>query len=64
MSGFRYRLLDLAGEDLGIASYAVADMKPGNTVHLDDGRGVTVVEVREPDEAEADFLRAVLVLDA
>ena len=55
---FYFRLLAADGTDLGTASYAVPNMKPGDTVHLDDGRPVKVLEVRETEDED---VRALLL---
>jgi len=46
---FVYRLVDAAGAELGTATDAIPNMKPGDTVHLEDGKGVTVLKVLEPN---------------
>ena len=60
---FVYRLLDASGAELGTATYSIPNMKRRDTVHLGDGTSVTVLEVLEPDGADGQDLRAVLVLD-
>jgi hypothetical protein len=64
MAGFRYRLIDTAGSELAIVPYAVPRVKAGETVHLPDGRGATVLEVYEDEEhgREGD-IQATLVVE-
>ena len=64
MAGFRFRLIDTAGSELGFATYAVPDMRPGDTVHLPGGRGVKVTEVRWNEDYQEGDVQATLVVDA
>jgi hypothetical protein len=63
-AGIRYRLVDTAGSELAIVPYAVPRVREGETVHLPDGRGVTVLGVYE-DEANGQEggVQATLVVD-
>jgi hypothetical protein len=65
MAGFRFRLLDTAGSELAIVPYSVPRVREGETVHLPDGRGVTVLEVYDDGERGQDGgVQATLVVDA
>ena len=63
MSGFRFRLV-AAGSELGFVSYAVPDVRIGDTVHLPDGTGATVLEVWEDGGGQAGDAQATIVVDA
>jgi hypothetical protein len=52
VTGFRFRLIDTAGSELAIVSYAVPNVREGDTVHLPDGRGAQVVEVYADEEGQ------------
>jgi len=52
MAGFRYGLVDTAGSELAIVPYAVPRVREGETVHLPDGRGVTVLEVYDEENGQ------------
>ena len=43
--GFRFRLIDTAGSELGIVSYATPSVAEGETVYLQDGKPARVIEV-------------------
>jgi hypothetical protein len=60
----RYRLIDTAGSEFGIVSYAVPNMSAGDTVHLPDGRGVTVVEVYDDEDGQEGDVSATLVVQS
>jgi|GEM_PF-2386683 len=63
--GFRFRLIDTTGSELAIVPYAVPRVKEGETVHLPDGRGVTVLEVYDDEEhGQEGGVQATLVVDA
>jgi hypothetical protein len=63
VSGFRYRLIDLAGGEIGI----VADLRPfvAEDVHisLPDGSHAVVVEVYDDEEGQEGGVRATLVVE-
>jgi hypothetical protein len=63
VSGFRFRLLDTAGSEIGIVTYAVPDVTEGDTVHLPDGRGVPVLDVYDDEHGQEGGVRATLVVD-
>ncbi len=63
MSGFRFRLIDTAGSELAIVGYGVPDVKLGDTVHLPDGRGVTVVDIYDDEHGQEGGVRATPVPD-
>jgi hypothetical protein len=63
MTGFRFRLVDTAGGEIGIVTYAVPNVTLGDTVHLPDGRGVTVLDVYDDDHGQEGGVRATLVVD-
>jgi hypothetical protein len=65
MAGFRYRLVDTAGSVLAVVPYSVPRVREGETVHLPDGRGVTVLEVYDDEEhGQEGGVQATLVVDA
>jgi hypothetical protein len=43
--GFRFRLVDTAGSELGVVSYQTPRVAAGETVYLPDGGPASVVEV-------------------
>jgi hypothetical protein len=64
VAGFRFRLIDAAGSELGIVTYAVPNVREGDTVHLMDGRGVRVLEVYDDEEhGQEGGVVATLVVD-
>jgi hypothetical protein len=63
--GFRYRLIDSAGGELGIVTYNTPRMAIGDTVYLPDGKPAAVVEVYDDEEhGQEGGVQATLVLDA
>ncbi len=63
MRGFRFRLIDTAGSELAIVSFAVPNVSEGETVHLPDGRAVVVLEVYDDEHGQEGGVRATLVVD-
>jgi hypothetical protein len=57
VTGFRYRRIDTAGSELAIVSYAVPNVREGDTVHLPGGRSVIVLQVYD-DEHDSGLLFA------
>jgi hypothetical protein len=62
VSGFRFRLVDTAGSEIGIV-YAVPNVTLGDMVHLPEARGVTVIEVYDDEARQEGDVRARLVAD-
>jgi hypothetical protein len=48
--GFRYRLIDTAGGEIGIVTYNTPRMAIGDTVYLPDGKPAEVVEVYDDEQ--------------
>jgi hypothetical protein len=64
VAGFRYRLIDTAGSELGIVTYAVANIREGETVYVEGGRAVQVLEVYDDEEhGQEGGVEATLVVD-
>jgi hypothetical protein len=62
VAGFRFRLIDTAGSELAIVSYAVPKVSVGDTVHLPGGRSATVVEVHDDEHGQEGDVSATLVV--
>jgi hypothetical protein len=63
--GFRYRLIDTAGGEIGIVTYNTPRMALGDTVYLPDGRPAEVVEVYDDEQhGQEGGVQATLVVDA
>lgn len=63
VAGYRFRVIDRAGSELGISTHGIPSMGVGDTVHLSDGRGVTVLEVYADQNGHESGVRATLVVD-
>ena len=63
VTGFRFRLIDTAGSELGIVSEAVPSVGIGDTVRLPDGSEVEVVEVYDDEAGREGDVQATLVVD-
>ncbi len=63
VAGFRFRLIDTAGSELAIVSYAVPNLREGDTVHLPDGHAVHVLEVYDDEVGHEGDVHATLVVD-
>jgi hypothetical protein len=63
VAGFRFRLIDTAGSELAIVSYAVPNVREGDTIHLPGSRAVTVLEVYDDEHGQEGDVQATLVVD-
>lgn len=63
MSTFRFRLIDLAGSELGIIASDVAELAAGDTVQTPDGLPAEVVEVYDDEFGQEGGVAATLVVD-
>jgi hypothetical protein len=62
--GFRFRLVDTAGSELGVVSYQTPRVAAGETVYLPDGGPASVVEVYDDEEhGREGGVQATLVVD-
>ena len=62
---FRFRLIDMAGGEIGIVTHPTPAVAMGETVHLPDGQPVEVVEVYDDEEhGQEGGVQATLVVDA
>lgn len=60
----RFRLIDIAGGEIGIVTDERDSIIDGDTVELPDGRGVAVVEVYDDEEhGKEGGVAATLVVD-
>lgn len=63
--GFRYRLIDTAGGEIGIVTYTTPRVAIGDTVYLPDGKPAEVVEVYDEEEhGQEGGVQATLVVQA
>jgi len=62
-SGFRIRLIDMAGGVIGIVSWASETVTEGDTVELPDGRPVEVLEVYDDEYGQEGGVQATVVVD-
>jgi hypothetical protein len=63
-SGFRFRLVDMAGSELGIVTHPAPSVEMGEIVHLPDGKATEVVEVYDDEEhGRSGGVQATLVVD-
>jgi hypothetical protein len=61
---FRFRLIDMAGGEIGIIEWASPRVGEGDTVCTPDGQAVPVVEVYDDDEhGREGGVEATLVVD-
>lgn len=60
---FRFRLIDMAGSELGIIASAAAELGAGDTVQTPDGRPAEVVEVYDDEFGQEGGVAATLVVD-
>jgi hypothetical protein len=63
VAGFRYRLIDTAGSELGIVTYSVANIREGETVYVEGGRTVQVLEVYDGEHGQEGGVQATLVVE-
>ena len=61
--GHRFRLIDTAGSELGIVSYASPTVTEGETVDLPDGTSAEVLEVYDDEHGREGDVEATLVVD-
>jgi len=62
--GFRYRLIDTAGGEIGTVTYATPRVSMGETVCLPNGQPAQVVDVYDDEEHGQDGgVKATLVVD-
>ena len=64
VSGWRYRLIDLAGSELGIVTVEAGPIGEGDEVTTPDGATATVVEAYDDDDGREGDVEATLVVDA
>jgi len=62
-SGFRVRLIDMAGGVIGIVGWASATITEGDVVRLPDGRPVEVLEVYDDEFGREGGVQATVVVD-
>jgi hypothetical protein len=62
--GFPFRLIDMAGSELGIVSYETPTVAEGETVRLPDGQEAQVIEVYDDGYGRYEGVQATLVVDA
>ena len=60
---FRFRLIDMAGSELGIIEWPAERVDLGESVPLPDGRAVPVVDVYDDEHGREDGVQATLVVD-
>jgi hypothetical protein len=64
VAGFRFRLIDTNGSEIGIVTHAVPNVREGDTIHVPGGRGgVTVLEVYDDEDGQEGGVQATLVVD-
>jgi hypothetical protein len=63
VAGFRFRLVDTDGSEIGIVTYAVPNVREGDTIHVPGGRRVTVLEVYDDEHGQEGDVQATLVVD-
>lgn len=63
VTAFRFRLIDTAGSEIGIVSYAVPSANLGEMVHLPDGRAAEVLDVYDDEHGQEGDVQATLVVD-
>ncbi len=63
VSGFRVRLIDLAGSVIGIVSWGSETITEGDTVRLPDGRAAEVIEVYDDEFGREGGVQATVVVD-
>ena len=63
MSGFHYRLIDTAGSQIEIVSYAAPNVREGDTIYVSGGRAVKVLEVYDDEHGQEGDVQATLVVD-
>ena len=62
-SGFRLRLIDMAGGVIGIVSWDSENVSEGDIVLLPDGRPVEVIEVYDDEYGQEGGVQATVVVD-
>jgi len=58
-----YRLLDTAGSEIGLISWAEEEVGIGDTVRLPDGRDAEVLDVYDDEYGRDGGVQATLVVD-
>jgi hypothetical protein len=63
VTGFRFRLIDAAGSELGIVASGSPSVTEGDTVDLPDGSQATVLEVYDDEDGQEGDVLATVVVD-
>ena len=61
--GFRYRLIDMAGGEIGIIDWDAEKVTEGEQVRMPDGREVEVVDVYDDEYGQEGGVQATLAVD-
>ena len=61
--GFLFRLIDTAGSEIGLISWATEAVTVGDTVQLPDGRSAEVLDVYDDEYGRDGGVQATLVVD-
>jgi hypothetical protein len=62
-SGFRIRLIDTAGSEIGIVSWSSETITEGDMVRLPDGREVEVLDVYDDEFGQEGGVQATVAVD-
>ena len=60
---FRYRLIDMAGGEIGIIEWDAEKVTEGDHVRMPDGRDVEVVDVYDDEYGQEGGVQATLAVD-
>jgi len=60
---FAYRLIDMAGGEIGIVQSEVEKITEGDQVQMPDGRPVEVVEIYDDEHGREGGVQSTLVVD-
>ena len=60
---YRFRLIDMAGSELGIIDWPAESVELGDSVKLPDGRLAPVVDVYDDEHGREDGVQATLAVD-
>jgi hypothetical protein len=63
MNLFRYRLIDIAGGEIGIIEDARSQIHPGDRVQLPGGSTGTVVDIYDDEDGKDGDVRATLAVE-
>jgi hypothetical protein len=63
VAGFRFRLIDTDGSELGIVSYAVPSVRKDETIYISGGRAVQVLEVYDDEHGQEGGVQATSIVD-